>query len=258
MVLVEGPPDADDLIPLLAHAEMKPPVALLVYADRPAERGGLLPVRRLLARVAGDPLRPGARDPGPVHGPARRPISSSARSEPEDERADASPARAARAAEPAPVDPLRWLAEAAGFADGERWWEHMVEHRRDGADLFAAILEAMAALREEFPEPATTSARPAARPTCGRRSARPRPRGSPRIAVVCGAWHAPALAGPGRPATRTTRAAQGAAEGEGLGHLGPLDPRPARLDSGYGAGVESPGWYHHLWTAPDRWSSSGG
>jgi hypothetical protein len=22
--------------------------------------------------------------------------------------------------------------------------------------------------------------------------------------------------------------------------------------SGYGAGIESPGWYHHLWTAPDR------
>src|SRR5947208_7338138 len=38
VVLVEGPPDADDLIPLLAHKEMKPPVALLVYsADRPSE-----------------------------------------------------------------------------------------------------------------------------------------------------------------------------------------------------------------------------
>ena len=23
-------------------------------------------------------------------------------------------------------------------------------------------------------------------------------------------------------------------------------------DSGYGAGIDSPGWYHHLWTAPDR------
>src|SRR3954466_16421481 len=36
-VLVEGPPDADDLLPLLVHGEMKPPVALLVYAaDRPS------------------------------------------------------------------------------------------------------------------------------------------------------------------------------------------------------------------------------
>ena len=23
-------------------------------------------------------------------------------------------------------------------------------------------------------------------------------------------------------------------------------------DSGYGAGIDSPGWYHHLWTAPDQ------
>jgi len=30
-VLVEGPPDAAGVLPLLAHAEMKPPVALLVY-----------------------------------------------------------------------------------------------------------------------------------------------------------------------------------------------------------------------------------
>src|SRR3954470_24847942 len=37
-VLVEGPPDADDLLPLLVHEEMKPPVALLVYAaDRPSK-----------------------------------------------------------------------------------------------------------------------------------------------------------------------------------------------------------------------------
>ena len=30
--------------------------------------------------------------------------------------------------------------------------------------------------------------------------------------------------------------------------------------SGYGAGIASPGWYHHLWTAPDqpvvRWLTS--
>src|SRR5688572_4564831 len=30
-VLIEGPPDADDLIPMAAHQEMHPPVALLVY-----------------------------------------------------------------------------------------------------------------------------------------------------------------------------------------------------------------------------------
>ena len=37
-VLVEGPPDANDLLPLLSHIEMKPPIALLLYAkDNPAK-----------------------------------------------------------------------------------------------------------------------------------------------------------------------------------------------------------------------------
>src|ERR1700730_16809797 len=31
IVLVEGPPDADAMIPLLIHSEMVPPVALLIY-----------------------------------------------------------------------------------------------------------------------------------------------------------------------------------------------------------------------------------
>src|SRR4051812_41942782 len=36
-VLVEGPPEADGLLPLLVHEEMRPPVALLIYAaDSPS------------------------------------------------------------------------------------------------------------------------------------------------------------------------------------------------------------------------------
>ena len=32
IVLIEGPPDANDLLPLAANVDLKPPVALLVYA----------------------------------------------------------------------------------------------------------------------------------------------------------------------------------------------------------------------------------
>ena len=104
------------------------------------------------------------------------------------------------------------------------------------------------------PRRPTTRARPAARPTCGRRSARRRPRGIARIAVVCGAWHAPALAVDGVAAGRGRRgAAQGAAEGEGRGHLGPLDPRPALAPRAATArGSSRPAGIDHLWTAPDQ------
>ena len=42
-ILVEGPPDGDSMLPLLPHAEMRPPVALLVYARDEPKRAGYYP-----------------------------------------------------------------------------------------------------------------------------------------------------------------------------------------------------------------------
>jgi chloramphenicol 3-O-phosphotransferase len=67
-----------------------------------------------------------------------------------------------------------------------------VEQRRDSVNVFAAILEAMSAVREAVP--------PELDPIAMRREAAMRQairaaqdEGCQRIAVVCGAWHAPAL-----------------------------------------------------------------
>ena len=52
------------------------------------------------------------------------------------------------------TDPLNWLAQAAGHADGESWWNHLVEERGtdgDGLALFEAITEAMTVLRDTWP-----------------------------------------------------------------------------------------------------------
>jgi len=38
ILLVEGPPDGDEMLPLVAHPQMQPPVALLVYRpDQPQQ-----------------------------------------------------------------------------------------------------------------------------------------------------------------------------------------------------------------------------
>ena len=42
-VLVEGPPDADGLLALAAHAEMRPPVALLIYQPDEPKRAAFYP-----------------------------------------------------------------------------------------------------------------------------------------------------------------------------------------------------------------------
>ncbi len=53
-ILVEGPPDAAGSAAAGSHEpDMQPPVALLVYVPDEPRAGGLLPVRRVLAGMAG-------------------------------------------------------------------------------------------------------------------------------------------------------------------------------------------------------------
>jgi hypothetical protein len=71
------------------------------------------------------------------------------------------------------------------------------------------------------------------------------------VAVVCGAWHVPALR------QKTTVAADRALL-KGLPRAKadmtwvPWTHRRLSRVSGYGAGIDSPGWYGHLFAAPDR------
>ena len=100
------------------------------------------------------------------------------------------------------ADPLKALAEVAGHGDPERWWEDVIESRREGLDAFEAVTEAMGALREAFPDDDPREER---REAYMRQSIRAAIKGgAENVAVVCGAWHAPALdragAGGARPA----------------------------------------------------------
>ena len=235
-MLIEGPPDADALIELAAREGMEPPVALLIYRPEDPKQSAYYPfalfspewqaIRFALAK--GIPVRF-------MDLPMRHQLGLDAKepAEPEEGPApdangdgeDIPPKLALRLR----IDPLQVLAEAAGFGEGERWWEHVVEHRRDGADLFAAILEAMAEVRAGTPP--IEDLRERRREAHMRRTIRAaQAEGRRRIAVVCGAWHAPALAEDRWPAVKDDDgAAEGPAGGEGRRDLGPLDARPARL-----------------------------
>ena len=80
---------------------------------------------------------------------------------------------------------------AAGYGDGEAWWNDQVEERGDGEQLFAAIAEAMTALQADTGEhDAHDLLREAHMRQCLRAAKK---EGFERIAVVCGAWHLPAL-----------------------------------------------------------------
>jgi hypothetical protein len=144
-------------------------------------------------------------------------------------------------------DPLRLLADAAGYSDSERWWEHLIEQRQDSTELFAAVLEAMTALRTEVEQTVCLEPLEAYREAYMRKTIREAEKqGFQNIAVVCGAWHAPALVK--RPPAKSDHALL-----KGLPRLKveatwiPWTHGRLLMSSGYGAGVESPGWYQHLW-----------
>ncbi|MFL5384570.1 MAG: DUF5682 family protein [Longimicrobiaceae bacterium] len=235
------------------------------FIDLPAAHG----FAAALAALAGMEARAQAaadadassESPSPAHDPAGSgdAPSGSAASAPsgEDEASSDTPSIETPLIDPADAeeadeiraDPLEWLGRAAGFGDGERWWEQVVESRRSSDDVFAAILEAMAAVRDELARPESLHER--RREAFMRQQIRAaRKEGFERIAVVCGAWHAPAL-------HRMPPAADDAALLKGLPRAKtaatwvPWTHGRLAYESGYGAGIASPGWYEHLWLNGD-------
>ncbi|MBB4845375.1 hypothetical protein HNP55_003925 [Paucibacter oligotrophus] len=248
LVLVEGPPEGEALLPFVLAPGMRPPVALLSHCPDESRLAVYHPFAEFSpewqalrwAAQQGVPLR--FIDLPLVHGLALE----KARREAELEAAEASEDAAA----PQASDPLDWLAHAAGYADGEAWWNHRVEEGSDGEDLFAAINEAMCALRAEWSETRRgehAQRREALREAFMRQCVRAAQKeGHARIAVVCGAWHLGGLQGP-------ATAKADAALLKGLPKLKvqstwvPWTYRHLAAASGYGAGVQAPGWYEHLW-----------
>src|SRR4029453_14064440 len=149
-------------------------------------------------------------------------------------------------------DPLALLAAAAGYDDPERWWDDLVESRLDSSSPFPLITDAMAELRMIMDQ-GRDGEREARREAYMRQKIREAlKRGRERVAVVFGAWHAPVLRWPLPPAAADLRTLRGAPRRKITLSWGPWTPQRLASATGYGAGVASPGWYHHLWITPDR------
>lgn len=141
------------------------------------------------------------------------------------------------------------LSNAAGANDGEGWWEQIIEQRRNNSNVFTAIAEAMTALRENHSQP---KEREALREAYMRQTIRAAQKeGFENIAVVCGAWHVPALEN--MPAAKEDSALlKGLPKVKVAATWIPWTNGRLSYASGYGAGISSPGWYSHLWNEPEQ------
>jgi len=266
MILVEGPPEAG---PLVRHVSaLVPPVAILAHAtDRPG-RAAFWPFAEFspewqavrFAAETGRPVRF-------VDLPAATVLAG------QDEQAgeagehgedleggqagadDCGADGDAGVTSPYSGDPLGWLSRAAGHDDPERWWEDVVEHRLGGdpLELFAAVAEAMTELRRAAQADGwRPSPREQRREAAMRRGIRAAVReGCHRVAVVCGAWHVPALTEM-PPARADTDLLRGLPRVKASATWVPWTSQRLTYASGYGAGIGSPGWYAHLWRAGDH------
>lgn len=238
-ILVEGPPDANEILHWLGHEAMEPPIALLVYRPDKPERATSYPFAEFSPEFQA--LRYGVQNQIVTRFfdlPQRHMLASPHKPQMPDTAV------------------FQQIAQASGYKDYELWWNALIEQRQDYADQFTAVLELMQAMREaaeQNPAIEPTKELLAAQKAAAQREAhmrrairQVRAEGAERIAVVCGAWHAPALG----------NLDNIQADDDLLADLPSVVVETAwapwtygRLSAatGYGAGIRAPGYYHHLW-----------
>jgi Family of unknown function (DUF5682) len=255
-VLIEGPADADPLLRWVLADEMTPPLALLGYAPDHPQTAAFWPYAVFSPEwQAMIYARQRDIDVGFCDLPASTMLARwPRRPSPDDlEESDDLPSESLSGPLVDQQDPLAALAAAAGYDDPERWWDDLVEARLDSSSPFPLITDAMAELRMIMDQHGRDAEREARREAYMRQKIRETlKRGRERVAVVCGAWHAPVLRWPLPPAAADVRTLRGAPRRKITLTWVPWTHQRLASATGYGAGVASPGWYHHLWIAPDR------
>ncbi|MGI4867888.1 MAG: DUF5682 family protein [Janthinobacterium lividum] len=271
IVLLECPADGEAALATLRDAALVPPVALLLYNPKQQGQASFLPFAEFspewqavqwcfregahvrcfdlpmslrfgldnaaesapaVATSLPDPLSKKEGESGNEAATAGEALTLDEQTEPEIE-----------------ADPVAYLARLAGYTDSEQWWETHLEQAPGHAGTFQVVLEMMTALRTELRRPETDETllreaymRETLRATLAQ--------GYPRVAVVCGAWHAPVLTDPSFQKKEDKARLKGLKKAPVEATWIPWTYERLSFSSGYGAGVLSPAWYELLFTQP--------
>jgi hypothetical protein len=281
LVLVEGPPEADALLQWANHAQLKPPVAILLYNADDIQQSVFYPFaefspewqaiqyakkNNIHVRFMDLPMANHFALENEIKQKAKgaaekKKQEGAEKGEPETEvslengevnnyalRNNLEAEEKDTEVEEIKRNPLSYLAEAAGYDDTEKWWEHMFEHRQQNEEVFEAVNEAMKALRDSIPQKESRNER--LREAHMRKTIRQAEKEMFNdIAVICGAWHAPALTQMPKP-KEDNDLLKGLPKVKVECTWIPWTYSRLSFFSGYGAGINSPGWYEHIWKRP--------
>ena len=251
IILVEGPPEGEAMLPWVAHANMKPPVSLLAYVPDNPKLAVFYPFAAFspewnaikYALENNIPVR--FMDMPMTHSLAERDEPVLDTIPPVSAASDSTDAAGLTIKQ----NPIAYLAEIDGFDDAEEWWEHKFEISHHPSEVFEAIASSMEALRESLP--ANKDKNEAQREAFMRRAIRTAQKEMyAQIAVVCGAWHVPALSKM-PPQKEDDALLKNLPKVKVETTWIPWTNDRLSFESGYGAGLESPGWYSHAWHNPD-------
>ena len=278
-VLIEGPPEADALLALIADSAYQPPLALLLsrtdkpsdamfypFAEFSPEWGAIqyalahaLPVRfcdwpaaAALAYRASKGKSESA-DVESLDEAIDAETGESETGESETGDSETGDSETEQVETDQRLDPIAQLAKAAGESDPEAWWDSLIEQQPNDLAVFEAISEAMAAGRAAFPK---LDNRNDLREAWMRQAVRDAVKsGAQKIAVVCGAFHAPALsesvsAKSDTPLLATVKALAKSIKLDVA--WVPWSQSRLSLASAYGAGMPAPAWYADIFAARGR------
>lgn len=239
-ILIEGPPDADNIIHHVANQELEPPVAILVYNPKELSQAVYYPFASFSpewqAMCYGIDYAipvsfmdlPQTMQFGQTDSPE---FTFSAKENKSNQYIK---------------DPLGYAAQLAGYTDVERWWEVSFEQKGHEAAVFDLVLDLMKALRANTDENSQKSnlLREAYMRKVIRKAIKD---GHKNIAVVCGAWHAPALVDLKRyKVSADNQVLRGIKKTKTKATWIPWTYKRLSRLTGYGAGVISPAWYELL------------
>jgi Family of unknown function (DUF5682) len=273
MILVESPPELDDITKWVGDKLLKPPVAVLGYNQDNAKQAVFYPfaefspewqaiayanAKALPCRMMDLPLAIGFQiqaSPDPSRGGE---TDAKTEADISTEQPTVPPPREGQGEASGEADPISYFARLDGFNDSEAWWEQKFEQKFSKAtveDHFEAVMLMMTTLRtsDVFSETREAERQNDIREAYMRQIIRKAQNDMyNNIVVVCGAWHAPALLELDKSAKEDAKILKALPKTKikvGVTLIPWTNERLSYL-SGYGAGITSPGWYEHVWKYP--------